>query len=145
MENVRGEVEFQDVSFRYEEHLSRVLRHINLKVPAGSYVALVGTSGAGKTTLCSLIPRFYDVSEGRILIDGCDIRHYKLKSLRDHIGIVQRISENITQINDRKEIQNFTIYNICHLNLMFLGIAQFIFQNCIQHFIAGIYNVMTCL
>ena len=90
MENVRGEVEFQDVSFRYEEHLSRVLRHINLKVPAGSYVALVGTSGAGKTTLCSLIPRFYDVSEGRILIDGCDIRHYKLKSLRDHIGIVQQ-------------------------------------------------------
>lgn len=90
MENVRGEVEFQDVSFRYEEHLSRVLRHINLKVPAGSYVALVGTSGAGKTTLCSLIPRFYDASEGRILIDGCDIRHYKLKSLRDHIGIVQQ-------------------------------------------------------
>ena len=90
MENVRGEVEFQDVSFRYEEHLSRVLRHINLKVPAGSYVALVGTSGAVKTTLCSLIPRFYDVSEGRILIDGCDIRHYKLKSLRDHIGIVQQ-------------------------------------------------------
>ena len=90
MENVRGEVEFQDVSFRYEEHLCRVLRHINLKVPAGSYVALVGTSGAGKTTLCSLIPRFYDVSEGRILIDGCDIRHYKLKSLRDHIGIVQQ-------------------------------------------------------
>lgn len=87
---MRGEVEFQDVSFRYEEHLSRVLRHINLKVPAGSYVALVGTSGAGKTTLCSLIPRFYDVSEGRILIDGCDIRHYKLKSLRDHIGIVQQ-------------------------------------------------------
>ena len=90
MENVRGEVEFQDVSFRYEEHLSRVSRHINLKVPAGSYVALVGTSGAGKTTLCSLIPRFYDVSDGRILIDGCDIRHYKLKSLRDHIGIVQQ-------------------------------------------------------
>ena len=89
-EKGRGEVEFQDVSFRYEEHLSRVLRHINLKVPAGSYVALVGTSGAGKTTLCSLIPRFYDASEGRILIDGCDIRHYKLKSLRDHIGIVQQ-------------------------------------------------------
>ena len=53
-------------------------------------MALVGTSGAGKTTLCSLIPRFYDVSEGRILIDGCDIRHYKLKILRDHIGIVQQ-------------------------------------------------------
>ena len=63
---------------------------MNLHVPAGDYVALVGSSGAGKTTLCSLIPRFYDVTEGRILLDGKDIRDVKLKDLRDEIGIVQQ-------------------------------------------------------
>lgn len=87
---VRGDIDFCDVSFRYNENTSRVLRHINLHVDAGEYVALVGASGAGKTTLCSLIPRFYDVSDGDIRIDGQDIRHYHLKSLRDHIGIVQQ-------------------------------------------------------
>lgn len=90
MKDVRGDIVFDDVSFRYEENASRVLRHVNLSVNAGSYVALVGASGAGKTTLCSLIPRFYDVTGGRVLIDGRDVRDYQLKSLRDHIGIVQQ-------------------------------------------------------
>lgn len=90
MQEVSGAIAFENVSFRYEENASRVLKHINLSVAAGEYVALVGASGAGKTTLCSLIPRFYDVSDGVIRIDGEDIRHYKLKSLRDHIGIVQQ-------------------------------------------------------
>lgn len=90
MEDVRGDIAFEDVSFRYEENASRVLRHVNLSVDAGSYVALVGASGAGKTTLCSLIPRFYDVTGGRVLIDGRDVREYQLKSLRNHIGIVQQ-------------------------------------------------------
>lgn len=67
-----------------------VLHHINLDVKAGEYIALVGQSGAGKTTLCSLIPRFYDVNSGRICIDGVDIRDVKLQSLRSHIGIVQQ-------------------------------------------------------
>ena len=67
-----------------------VLNHINLEVPEGSYMALVGSSGAGKTTLCSLIPRFYDVTGGKIKIDGHDIRHVTLKSLRNQIGMVQQ-------------------------------------------------------
>lgn len=90
MEQVKGDIVFDDVSFRYEENAERVLRHVDLTVNAGSYVALVGASGAGKTTLCSLIPRFYDVTGGRVLIDGRDVRDYQLKSLRDHIGIVQQ-------------------------------------------------------
>ncbi len=90
LSNVRGDITFDNVSFRYEENTEKVLNHINLKVAAGSYMALVGSSGAGKSTLCSLIPRFYDVSGGRILLDGKDIREIRLKSLRDHIGIVQQ-------------------------------------------------------
>ena len=66
------------------------MRHIDLNVPAGAYIALVGSSGGGKTTLCSLIPRFYDVTNGSIKIDGKDIRDVTLKSLRDNIGIVQQ-------------------------------------------------------
>ena len=88
--DVKGDIEFSDVSFKYKDGAHRVLRHINLKVPAGSYVALVGSSGGGKTTLCSLIPRFYDVTNGSIKIDGKDIRDVTLKSLRDNIGIVQQ-------------------------------------------------------
>lgn len=89
-EHLRGEIEFQDVSFYYEEGAEKVLNHIQLKVEAGDYMALVGPSGVGKTTLCSLIPRFYDVSEGKILIDGMDIRHMRLADLRNNIGIVQQ-------------------------------------------------------
>ena len=90
LENVKGDIEFRNVSFQYEEQNETVLNHIDLKVNAGSYVALVGPSGAGKTTLCSLIPRFYEVSEGAVLVDGTDIRDLKLDSLRNHIGIVQQ-------------------------------------------------------
>ena len=88
--DVKGDILFEDVSFKYKDGAHRVLRHINLDIEAGSYVALVGSSGGGKTTLCSLIPRFYDVTNGSIKIDGKDIRDIKLKSLRDHIGIVQQ-------------------------------------------------------
>ncbi len=90
LENVRGDISFNDVSFKYKDTAHRVLRHINLDVKAGSYVALVGSSGGGKTTLCSLIPRFYDVTKGSISIDGKDIRDVTLKSLRENIGIVQQ-------------------------------------------------------
>lgn len=88
--NVRGDITFEDVSFKYKDTAHRVLRHINLSVPAGSYVALVGSSGGGKTTLCSLIPRFYEVTKGSIRIDGKDIRDVTLQSLRENIGIVQQ-------------------------------------------------------
>ena len=87
---VKGGIEFDNVSFQYKDNQENVLNHINLKVPAGAYMALVGSSGAGKTTLCSLIPRFYDVTGGRIMIDGKDIRSVTLKSLRDQIGMVQQ-------------------------------------------------------
>ena len=88
--DVKGDITFENVSFQYEENAEKVLNHINLKVPAGAYMALVGSSGAGKSTLCSLIPSFYDVTGGTVKIDGKDIRDIKLKSLRDHIGIVQQ-------------------------------------------------------
>lgn len=90
LRDVKGDISFENVSFRYEENTEQVLSHINLNVPAGAYMALVGSSGAGKSTLCSLIPRFYDVTEGVVRIDGKDIRGLTLKSLRDHIGIVQQ-------------------------------------------------------
>ena len=90
LKDVKGDIAFEDVSFKYNDTAHRVLRHINLNVPAGAYVALVGSSGGGKTTLCSLIPRFYDVTKGRITVDGNDIRDITLKSLRNNIGIVQQ-------------------------------------------------------
>ncbi len=90
LKDVKGDIVFDDVSFKYKDTAHRVLRHINLDVKAGSYVALVGSSGGGKTTLCSLIPRFYDVTKGSIRIDGRDIRDVTLKSLRENIGIVQQ-------------------------------------------------------
>ncbi len=88
--DVKGDITFEDVAFRYKDNAEMVLNDVNLEVPAGSYMALVGSSGAGKTTLCSLIPRFYDVSSGTIRIDGKDIREVTLKSLRSQIGIVQQ-------------------------------------------------------
>jgi len=87
---VKGDISFENVSFQYNENAEKVLNKVNLEVPAGSYMALVGSSGAGKTTLCSLIPRFYDIDEGTIRIDGKDIRKVTLKSLRNQIGIVQQ-------------------------------------------------------
>lgn len=90
LNNVRGDITFENVSFHYSDNDTVVLNNINLTVPAGSYVALVGSSGAGKTTLCSLIPRFYDVTGGHVRIDGTDVRNVTLKSLRNQIGIVQQ-------------------------------------------------------
>lgn len=90
VEEIKGDIEFKDVSFRYEEQTEQVLHGLSLRVKAGEYVALVGPSGAGKTTLCSLIPRFYEVSSGAIYMDGIDIRDMKLNDLRSHIGIVQQ-------------------------------------------------------
>lgn len=87
---LEGNISFENVSFRYEESKEQVLNHVTLDVKAGEYMALVGASGVGKTTLCSLIPRFYDVSEGSIKIDGVDIRKMKLEDLRNQIGIVQQ-------------------------------------------------------
>ena len=90
MTQVRGEIEFQAVSFKYKEGYDHVLKNISLKINVGEYVALVGPSGVGKTTLCSLIPRFYEVSEGQILVDGQDVKKIKAKSLRKNIGLVQQ-------------------------------------------------------
>ncbi|MGN1140716.1 MAG: ABC transporter ATP-binding protein [Oliverpabstia sp.] len=86
----KGDIEFDHVTFHYEENKENVLSNVNLKVKQGEYVALVGSSGAGKTTLCSLIPRFYDVTDGSVKLDGMDVRKLKLKDLRRQIGIVQQ-------------------------------------------------------
>jgi ATP-binding cassette subfamily B protein len=88
--DVCGNIEFENVSFHYESENRNVLTELHLSVKAGESIALVGPSGGGKTTLCSLIPRFYDVSSGRILIDGKDIKDVTLRSLRDNIGVVQQ-------------------------------------------------------
>lgn len=84
-----GEIVFKDVNFNYDDN-EKVLHDINLKICSGKTIALVGPSGGGKTTICSLIPRFYDVTNGSILLDGVDIRKIKSKSLRENIGIVQQ-------------------------------------------------------
>lgn len=87
---VRGNVTFRNVSFRYKEEHDYVLRNITLDIRVGEYVALVGSSGVGKTTLCSLIPRFYEVTDGQVLLDGIDIRDIRLSTLRAQIGLVQQ-------------------------------------------------------
>jgi ATP-binding cassette subfamily B protein len=86
----RGHVEFRDVSFKYKDDHQHVLKDLSLEIQAGEYVALVGSSGVGKTTLCALIPRFYDVTAGSILMDGHDVRAVTLRSLRRNIGVVQQ-------------------------------------------------------
>lgn len=86
----KGEIVFDNVTFSYPENDEKVLHDINLTVKAGEYVALVGPSGVGKTTICSLIPRFYEVTDGQIRLDGTDIRDIKLEDLRNNIGIVQQ-------------------------------------------------------
>ncbi|MFI5276308.1 MAG: ABC transporter ATP-binding protein [Ktedonobacterales bacterium] len=86
----QGHIEFRDVSFRYRTDHADVVRNLSLEIQAGEYVALVGSSGVGKTTLCSLIPRFYDVTAGGVLLDGQDVRTVTLRSLRANIGIVQQ-------------------------------------------------------
>lgn len=90
LKDVKGEITFDNVSFRYKDGIEEVLSGISFNVTPGRYVALVGPSGAGKTTLCSLIPRFYEATEGSIRIDGKDIKDVTLKSLRDNIGVVQQ-------------------------------------------------------
>ena len=90
LSHVRGDVTFKDVSFKYSEQSDHVFEHLTLEIQAGEFVALVGPSGVGKTTLCSLIPRFYDVTRGQILLDGHDIRAIGLDSLRRQIGVVQQ-------------------------------------------------------
>ena len=90
LENVRGDIEFQGVGFKYPDAEKPVLEDIDLQIPQGSHIALVGPSGGGKTTLCNLIPRFFDVTEGSITIDGTDIRKVKINDLRRHIGMVQQ-------------------------------------------------------
>lgn len=88
--DVRGNIEFSDVTFRYSEENEEVLNHIDISIKQGENIALVGPSGGGKTTICSLIPRFYDIDSGCIRIDGRDIRNITLSSLRSNIGIVQQ-------------------------------------------------------
>ena len=88
--HVQGNIELQDVSFKYKEEYDYVLKNLSLTIKAGEYIALVGFSGVGKTTLCSLISRFYEVSGGKILIDGKNIKSVTLNSLRNSIGIVQQ-------------------------------------------------------
>ena len=90
LKNVQGAVTFDDVGFHYADDSNEVLHHLSLEVKPGQSIALVGPSGSGKTTLCSLIPRFYDATEGRILIDGQDIRSLTQRSLRQAIGVVQQ-------------------------------------------------------
>ncbi|MDR0999300.1 MAG: ABC transporter ATP-binding protein/permease [Clostridiales bacterium] len=90
LQRAEGSVEFDNVSFRYADNLPYILRNVNLSVAPGEYLALVGASGVGKTTLCSLIPRFYEADEGSVKLDGRDIREFTIKSLRDQIGIVQQ-------------------------------------------------------
>jgi ATP-binding cassette subfamily B protein len=87
---VQGHIQFRNVVFRYREDHDEVLRNLSLDIQAGEYIALVGSSGVGKTTLCSLVPRFYDVSDGEVLLDGIDVRNIRLSSLRRNIGIVQQ-------------------------------------------------------
>jgi ATP-binding cassette subfamily B protein len=88
--NVRGNIEFRNVSFRYRDDHAHVLKNISLKVEAGDTIAIVGSSGVGKTTLCSLLPRFYEVSEGEVSLDGINIKEIKLSSLRRNVGVVQQ-------------------------------------------------------
>ena len=90
MKKAKGDIEFDDVSFSYVDDDTEVLSSVNLKIKAGESIALVGPSGGGKTTMCNLIPRFYDVTEGAVRIDGQDIRDFTLKSLRMNIGVVQQ-------------------------------------------------------
>ncbi len=103
LDRAQGKLEFKNVSFQYNENANHILENLSLEIRAGEFIALVGVSGVGKTTLCSLIPRFYDVTKGAILLDGVDIKNIKLQSLRKQIGVVQQdvylfagtIAENI--------------------------------------------------
>lgn len=90
LKNVKGNVCYEDVSFHYSDDDTPVLSHVSFKIPAGKSIALVGPSGSGKTTICSLLPRFYDVTDGMVTIDGNDVRKLTLESLRSQIGLVSQ-------------------------------------------------------
>lgn len=90
LKNVKGNVCYEDVSFHYSDDDTPVLSHVSFEIPAGKSIALVGPSGSGKTTICSLLPRFYDVTEGRVTIDGNNVRKLTLESLRSQIGLVSQ-------------------------------------------------------
>lgn len=110
LKNVKGNVCYEDVSFHYSDDDTPVLSHVSFEIPAGKSIALVGPSGSGKTTICSLLPRFYDVTEGRVTIDGNDVRKLTLESLRSQIGLVSQdvylfggsIKDNIAYGNRRR-------------------------------------------
>jgi ATP-binding cassette subfamily B protein len=93
----QGKIEFKDVSFAYPGSTQVVLKHINLSIRAGETVAVMGATGCGKTSLVSLIPRFYDVTEGEVLIDGIDVREYRQKELREKVAIALQKSELFTE------------------------------------------------
>ncbi|XNM65358.1 ATP-binding cassette domain-containing protein [Escherichia coli] len=97
VERAKGTIEFRDVTFTYPGRETPALRHINLSIPAGKTVALVGRSGSGKSTIASLLTRFYDIDEGEILLDGHDLREYKLSALRNQVALV---SQNVHLFND---------------------------------------------
>jgi ATP-binding cassette subfamily B protein len=90
LENPKGDIEFKNVSFEYPDDHNRVFAGLNLNIKSGEKIAFVGPSGGGKTTLCNLIPRFYDVTDGEIILDGRNVKEYTLKSLRNNIGVVQQ-------------------------------------------------------
>ena len=88
MKNFKGQVEFKDVTFRYAANSEAVIENVSFKAEAGQTVAFIGSTGSGKSTLVNLIPRFYDVTLGKIKVDGVDVRDYRLKSLRQKIGFI---------------------------------------------------------
>ena len=90
MKDIKGNIEFSDVAFEYPDDHNKVFHNLNLSIKKGEKIAIVGPSGGGKTTLCNLIPRFFDVTKGIITLDGNNIKDYTLKSLRKAIGIVQQ-------------------------------------------------------
>ncbi|MDR0404621.1 MAG: ABC transporter ATP-binding protein/permease [Oscillospiraceae bacterium] len=90
LENISGNIEFKDATFHHEKSDKNILENLNLQIHAGEYIALVGSSGVGKSTLCNLIPRFYDTSNGEVLIDNINVKNIKLENLRKNIGFVQQ-------------------------------------------------------
>ena len=87
-ENLKGQVEFKDVTFRYAANSEAVIENVSFRAEAGQTVAFIGSTGSGKSTLVNLIPRFYDVSEGEILVDGVNVQDYALEDLRNKVGYI---------------------------------------------------------
>ncbi len=129
--NIQGEIEFINVSFRYNDNLPFVLKNINLKIPKGSTLAIVGHTGSGKTSLINLIPRLYDVTEGEVLIDGVNVKEISLDVLRKNIGMVPQesflfsdtISKNISY--GLREIDTETIKQVSEIAQLHIDIENF--------------------